>query len=135
MIVADSSVWIDYFKGLPSPERDTLRELLRNSPSQLIVPDLVLFEVLRGFHHERAQRLAHAAFQALQMAGAVDPVAAERATQRYRRLREAGITVRSSIDVLLASYCIDHDLILLQRDRDFVPFETHFGLRLLRPLH
>jgi predicted nucleic acid-binding protein len=135
VIVVDSSVWIDFFKGAATPERASLRALLRDNPSQLIVPDLVMFEVLRGFRGERDMRLAKTAFLALQMAAVVDAQAAERAAERYRRLREAGVTIRSGIDVLIASYCIDHDLILLQRDRDFLPFERHFGLRLLQPMH
>lgn len=135
MIVVDASVWIDFFNGTPSEERTRLRGLLRDDPLQLLVPDLVIFEVLRGFRDERQQRLANAAFESLQQQAVVGVEQARRAAERYRRLRSAGITVRSSIDVLIASYCIDHDLILLQRDRDFLPFEQHFGLRLLQPLH
>lgn len=135
MVVADTSVWIDFFNGAASPARATLRGLVADSPAQLIVPDLVLFEVLRGFRHERQQRQALAAFQALNVQSVVDAEAAQRAAERYRRLRASGVTVHSAVDVLVASYCIDHDLILLQRDRDFLPFEQHFGLRLLQPLH
>lgn len=135
MVVADTSVWIDFFNGAASPERATLRALVADSPAQLIVPDLVLFEVLRGFRHERQQRQARAAFQALNVQSVVDADAAQRAAERYRRLRVSGVTIHSAVDVLVASYCIDHDLILLQRDRDFLPFEQHFGLRLLQPMH
>ena len=135
MVVADTSVWIDFFNGAASPERATLRGLVADSPAQLVVPDLVLFEVLRGFRHERQQRQALAAFQALNVQSVVDADAAQRAAERCRRLRASGVTIHSAVDVLVASYCIDHDLILLQRDRDFLPFEQHFGLRLLQPTH
>ena len=135
MIVADTSVWIDFFNGTPSPERATLRGLVADSPSQVIIPDLVMYEVLRGFRHERQQRLALSAFHALNVQSVVDRAAAHRAAERYRHLRAAGVTVYSAVDVLVASYCIDQDLILLQRDRDFLPFEQHFGLRLLQPMH
>ncbi len=135
MIVADSSVWIDFFIGAASAERAMLRKILREDPLQLVVPDLVVFEVLRGFREDRQQRLASQAFAALDQQAVGGAEEARRAAERYRRLRAAGITVRSSIDVLVASYCIDRDLILLQRDRDFLPFAEHFGLRLLQPLH
>lgn len=135
MIVVDSSVWVDFFKGAPSGERDTLRQLIRQAPSQVIVPDLVLYEVLCGFRDERQKRQALDAFRALQCVNGLDVPGAERAAQRYRDLRAKGITVRSNIDVMLASFCIDRDLVLLQRDRDFLPFAEHFGLRLLQPLH
>ena len=135
MIVVDSSVWIDFFTAAPSAERGVLRSLLQEAPDQLVVPDLVAFEVLRGFRDERQERLAINAFEALKQQSVVGVAEARRAAERYRRLRALGITVRSGIDVLIASYCIDHDLILLQRDRDFLAFEAHFGLRLLQPLH
>ena len=135
MIVADTRVWIDFFNGAPGPARITLRGLVADSPSQLIIPDLVMFEVMRGFKYERQQRQALSAFQALNVQSVVDRAAAQRAAERYRHLRVAGVTVHSAVDVLVASYCIDHDLILLQRDRDFLPFEQHFGLRLLQPTH
>lgn len=135
MIVADSSVWIDFFNGAASSERETLRELVRRAPSQLVVPDLVLYEVLCGFRDERQKRQAIEAFEALECVQSLNLQGAQRAAQRYRELRGKGITVRSHVDVLLASYCIDQDLVLLQRDRDFQPFAEHFGLRLLQPLH
>ena len=135
MIVADSSVWIEHFNGTPGPERDALRALIRDDPEQLLVPDLVLFEVLRGVRDERMRRLVGDALNVLRSVSTVDPEAAVRAADRYRRLRAIGVTVRSGVDVLIASYCIDHDLVLLQRDRDFLPFEQHLGLRLFQSLH
>lgn len=135
MIVVDSSVWVDFFKGSPSGERDTLRQLIRQTPSHVVVPDLVLYEVLCGFRDERQKRQATDAFQVLNCVQGLDLPGAERAAQRYRELRAKGITIRSAIDVMLASFCIDRDLVLLQRDRDFLPFAEHFGLRLLQPLH
>lgn len=135
MIVVDSSVWVDFFNGAESMERDTLRELIRRAPSQVVVPELVLYEVLCGFRDERQKRKAKEAFEALECVQSLRLQGAERAAQRYQDLRSKGITIRSHIDVLLASYCIDHDLVLLQRDRDFHPFAQHFGLRLLQPLH
>lgn len=135
MIVVDSSVWVDFFRGTASGERDTLRELITQAPSQVIVPDLVLYEVLCGFRDERQKRLAVDAFQALNCVEGLDLPGAERAAQRHRELRAKGITIRSHIDVMLASFCIDRDLVLLQRDRDFLPFAEQFGLRLLQPLH
>lgn len=135
MIVVDSSVWVDFFKGSPCGERDTLRQLIRQTPSHVVVPDLVLYEVLCGFRDERQKRQATDAFQVLNCVQGLDLPGAERAAQRYRELRAKGITIRSAIDVMLASFCIDRDLVLLQRDRDFLPFAEHFGLRLLQPLH
>lgn len=135
MVVVDSGVWIDLFNGTPSPACLQLKMLLDEARTPVAAPDLIAFEVLRGFRHERQYRMAMRVFEQVRMPWDMGLASAERAADRYRRLREMGITVRNAIDVLVASHCIDKDLLLLQRDRDFLPFEQHFGLRLLHPVH
>lgn len=129
MLVADSSVWIDFFNGIANEASDALDGWLLQGDAQVLMPDLVLFEVLRGF---RAEREVRDALRLLMPLGVV-PIGGEpealRAAERYRGLRAAGWTVRSSVDTLLASYCIDHDHILLHRDRDFAPYVQRYGLR------
>lgn len=129
MVVADSSVWIDFFNATPNPARDTLRRLLYEGDTRLVVPDLVLFEVLRGFRHERDLRQAQALMLSLDVQEATGADLALEAAQHYRDLRRSGITVRSGIDVLVASFCIRNDYLLLHRDRDFQAFEELRGLR------
>ena len=130
MLVADSSVWIDHFKGVDSPARRALVGALLDGQAALFMPDLVLFEVMRGFRFENEMRRALAAFDRLPLVelGGHDNVL--RAADHYRQLRRLGHTVRSSVDMLLASWCIAHDHFLLQNDRDFLPYTQHFGLRL-----
>lgn len=136
MLVVDSSVWIDFFNGVPPtparPAGGTLRRLLADGEVELLLPDLVAYEVLRGFRDERdfrqAQRLL-AGVRAVDTGGAA---LAHAAAQHYRSLRAAGITVRSAVDVLIATYCIEHDVSLLHDDRDFEPFEQHRGLKAWR---
>lgn len=129
MVVVDSGVWIDFFRGAPNPARDALRGLLADGEVRIVVPDLVLFEVLRGFGDERDYRAARLLLDALDIEPAVDEQLAEQAAQHDRALRRAGVTVRSAIDVLIAAFCIDRDYALLHRDRDFDPFERERGLR------
>lgn len=132
MLVVDSSVWIDFFSGRPGAARTTLRRLLDEGEVRIVVPDLVLFEVLRGFRLEREFRQARALMETL----GVEPVGgaelALEAAQHYRSLRATGTTVRSGIDVLIASFCIDKGYALLHRDRDFDAFEQVRGLRTWR---
>lgn len=129
MLVVDSSVWIDFFNAVEKPAARLLEHLLDNGEVRLVVPDLVLFEVLRGFRHERDYRQARLLMQTL----SVEPVGGEdlalAAAQHYRSLRDQGITVRSPVDVLVASFCIERDYALLHRDRDFDAFEELRGLR------
>jgi predicted nucleic acid-binding protein len=129
VVVADSSVWIDFFNATPNAARDTLRRLLYEGDTRIVVPDLVLFEVLRGFRHERMLRQAQTLMVSLGVVQACGADLALEAAQHYRDLRKSGITVRSGIDVLVASFCIRHDYLLLHRDRDFQAFEERRGLR------
>ncbi|MBI3155551.1 MAG: PIN domain nuclease [Burkholderiales bacterium] len=129
MVVADSSVWIDFFAGVDSPARATLRQLLSDGEVRIVVPDLVLFEVLRGFRSEREYRQARALLESLSVEPVGGHALAIEAAQHYRSLRASGITVRGSLDVLIASFCIDRGYALLHRDRDFDAFERLRGLR------
>ena len=94
-----------------------------------VVPDLVLFEVLRGFRDERPQRQARTLMMSLDVVPTSSVHLCLQAAQHYRDLRRNGVTVRSSIDVLVATFCIEHDYVLLHRDRDFQAFEDLRGLR------
>jgi predicted nucleic acid-binding protein len=132
MLVVDSSVWIDYFSGNENPARVTLRRLLYDGEVRVVVPDLVLFEVLRGFRLERELRRARALMEGLSIETVGGAAIALEAAQHYRGLRAVGLTVRSGIDVLIATFCIENDYALLHGDRDFDAFEQR-GLRAWRP--
>ena len=129
-VVADSSVWIDYFRTVENRETSRLRSLISvdDETDLLIVPDLVLYEVLQG-----APKGAYMTIDRLMRSFVVETAGGEEAVvaaaDRYRALRRNGITIRKSPDVLIASWCLDNDAALLHRDRDFRPFEDVFGLR------
>ncbi|MDR2187219.1 MAG: PIN domain nuclease [Azonexus sp.] len=129
MLVVDSSVWIDFFNSRPTPARFELRRLLNDGHIRLIVPDLVLFEVLRGFRHERAMRQARLLLLSLSAETCGGEDLALAAAEHYRHLRGRGVTVRSAIDVMVAAFCIQHDYLLLHSDRDYDALATHRGLR------
>lgn len=129
MLVVDSGVWIDFFNDAPHAAVDQLADLLAKGEIRIVVPDLVLFEVLRGFRHERDLRQARQMMQGLVVQPALSPASALTAAEHYRSLRQRGITVRSAVDVLVATFCIEQDYALLHRDRDFLAFEQWRGLR------
>ncbi len=127
MIVAGSSVWIDYFNGRITPETQSLDGLLGQKP--IVIGDLILMEVLLGFRHEREFDTAAevlAAFECQPMLGHDMAIASAR---NYRRLRALGVTVRKSIDVVIGTFCIANEHVLLHPDRDFMPMVRHLGLR------
>jgi predicted nucleic acid-binding protein len=129
VLVVDSSVWIDYFNDAEHPAVDLLDQLLDHGEVRLVVPDLVLYEVLRGFRRESDLRDARRLMESLDIERTGGAELALSAAQHYRSLRSQGITVRNSIDVLVAAFCIDNDYALLHRDRDFDAFESLRGLR------
>ena len=132
MLVVDSSVWIDHFRDEPSPGAELLRHLLDRGEVRIVVPDLVLFEVLRGFRHEREHRQARLLMESLGIEATGGAEWALNAAQHYRAMRAQGFTLSSSIDVLLAAWCIEQDYALLHRDSDFDAFEDLRGLRVWR---
>lgn len=132
MIFVDASVWIDFFNGHDTPEVARLADLLADGAAPLGMADLTLFEVLRGFRHAQDYLAARHALSALPVIGIGGEASALAAAGHYRALRAAGVTIRSPIDVLLASFCIEHGYALLHNDRDFDPLETLRGLRVWR---
>ena len=100
MLVVDSSVWIDFFNDVESATTELLQSLLEHGEVRLVVPDLVLFEVLRGFRWESDYRQARKLLEGLSIESASGHSLALDAAQHYRSLRGMGITVRSAIDVL-----------------------------------
>jgi predicted nucleic acid-binding protein len=129
VLVADSGVWVDFFNGTESPAAQQLAGLLQGGEWRIVVPDLVLFEVLRGFRFEADFRRAQALLGGFDIESTGGGDLAASAAQHYRALRSAGFTVRSAPDVMLATFCIEHDYALLHNDRDFVPFESLRGLK------
>lgn len=128
MILVDSSVWIDFFRGGRSTQSQALASCLGDSSIEVGMADLVLFEVMRGFREGALMREAQSLMSALPQVeiGGMAPVL--KAAARYRQLRQSGRTVRSPIDVLLASYCITHGHTLLHRDADFESLKSLGGL-------
>ena len=127
MILVDSSVWIDYFRGTATPQTDKLDSLL--GAQKLIVGDLIVAEVLQGFRDDEdfeTARRALAPFAVVQLGGYT---VALQAAKNQRFLRTQGFSVRKTIDALIATACIRDGLSLLHSDRDFDPFVAHLGLK------
>ena len=127
MILVDSSVWIDYFRGAATPQTDKLDSLLGEEP--VAAGDLILTEVLQGFATDRAFNEARKLLTSLDIVLIGGEDVAIQAAMNFRALRDLGITVRKTIDTLIATRCIVSGHVLLHSDRDFDVFEKHLGLR------
>lgn len=129
-MLVDSSVWIDHFRGIATPQTEFLHAALSSLEHHILTGDLILAEVLRGFSESDAQR-AQPALNKLECVALVDCKLALKAARNYRALRSKGITVRATIDCLIATYCIETRTPLLHGDRDFDPFAKHLGLKIV----
>jgi predicted nucleic acid-binding protein len=128
VILVDSSVWIDFFRGAETPQVALLDSLLGRSP--LAVGDLIAAEVLQGIRDNREFKWVKQTLDAFDHIEIAGYALAVKASENYRALRELGITVRKTIDTLIATRCIEDGLTLLHADRDFQPFAQHLGLKL-----
>jgi len=131
VILVDSSVWIDFFRGHSTVQTEQLEGLLGSE--ELGIGDLNLTEVLQGCKIDKEFNEVRRLFSRLQLVvlGGEDVVI--EAARNYRKLRSLGVTVRGTIDVVLATRCIVSDFTLLHSDRDFDAFEQHLGLRCVVP--
>jgi predicted nucleic acid-binding protein len=127
VILVDSSVWIDYFNGRETRETARLDRLL--GKEEVLTGDLIYVEVLQGFRREHEFRRAKRALDELAFADLLGRDVALASDQSYLRLRQKGITVRRTIDVINATFCIRNGHVLLHADREFEPMAEHLGLR------
>jgi predicted nucleic acid-binding protein len=126
VILVDSSVWIDYFRGLRSAQTDRLDEFLSQQP--ILIGDIILTEVLQGFTSDSDFNKALRMLAALELIEIGGREVGIQAARNYRLLRARGVTVRKTIDTLIATRCIKDGIPLLFSDRDFQPFVDHLGL-------
>ncbi len=129
MILVDSSVWIDYFNGTITRETDLLDSLLGVEP--LLIGDLILVEVLQGFRDDRDYRRAKTALDRLIFEPMLGREMALAAAQNFRKLRASGVTVRKTVDVVIATFCLRGSHRLLHSDRDFTLMQDHLGIRIV----
>ena len=131
MVIVDTTVWVDYFRGTRNPETEWLDQ--EADKRRLGLTDLILCEVLQGVRSDREFSEVRAEliqFELFENGGVELAIAAAR---NFRNIRERGLTVRKTIDCLIATFCLTHSHTLLHRDRDFDVFERNLGLAVLHP--
>lgn len=129
MIIADTSAWIDYVRGVDAPHTDVLdREL---EQSRIATGDIIIAEFLQGFREERDFEEGKKIMEALQYYDLVGQTIALQAAQNYRILRKNGITPRKTVDLIIGTFCIENGFALIHNDKDFDPMERILGLRVM----
>jgi predicted nucleic acid-binding protein len=128
MIVADSSVWISVFRKDPVDVADQLRNFI--AQQSVLLGDIIVLEVLQGARDHHQARWIEQNFADFPVAQMLSPSLAIKAAANYSMLRDRGITVRKTIDMIIGTYCIEHGHSLLQRDKDYLPMAEYLGLKL-----
>jgi predicted nucleic acid-binding protein len=129
VILVDSSVWIAQLKGRTTPETVKLEEAAKREP--LLTGDLILLEVLQGARDDAHAARIERALRQCRIVNLLDANLAPRAARNYRRLRGLGVTIRKTADIIIGTYCIEHQHSLLHADRDFGPMQAHLGLEVV----
>ena len=127
MILVDSSVWIDYFNGIETPETNKLDGLLGVQP--VCTGDLILVEVLQGFRKDQDYQSAKTMFCSLTIHALLGAALSFKSAENFRTLRKQGITFRKTIDTIIATFCIENEFALLHSDKDFYSFHQYLGLK------
>jgi predicted nucleic acid-binding protein len=131
MLVVDSTVWVDYFNGVENPQTNYLERIADQVP--ILIGDLILAKILQGFRDDADFEKARRALGKYIQVEMVSPALALQSVRNYRLLRRKGITVRKTIDSLIATYCIENEHELLHTDSDFDGYEKFLGLQVVHP--
>ena len=129
MVVVDSSVWIDYFNGTESKQTAMLDDIA--GVRHIIVSDIILTEVLQGFKNDKDFKAARKRMEQCIVVSMLGSLMAIKSAKNYRKLRKKGLTIRSTIDVIIATFCIHNNLKLLHSDKDFDVIKKALGLKIL----
>ncbi|MDD3558557.1 MAG: PIN domain nuclease [Melioribacteraceae bacterium] len=127
MIFLDSTVLVDYFNDINNWQVEVLDSIL--GKELVVIGDYVLTEVLQGFRSNKEYQEAKTtllSFPCYDIGGIDNAI---KSANNYRSLRKKGITVRKTIDVMIATFCIENDFILLHNDKNFDQFEKHLKLK------
>lgn len=130
MILVDTTVWVEFFRSGQTPHVDLLVKAIYRS--EAVVGDLILVEVLQGVKADKEEAYVAKQFALARQVSLCGPEIAPIAAANYRRLRRRGLTIRGTIDVIVATWCIENDVPLLHNDRDFSVMEEHLGLQVWR---
>lgn len=126
MILADTSIWIDFFNGKITPETNLLDNAL--AEGNVIIGDLIVLEILQGIRDDNDYSKTKKALETLELFELFGSSMIIECANNFRLLRKKGLTIRKTADLIIASFCIKNKIPLLYADRDFVPFTEHLGL-------
>lgn len=129
MIVADTTVWIDFLRGRETPGTTALRRAVADG--LILLGDMILLEILQGVRDDAQAARVERALRSHPLEPMLTPALAPKAAANYRRLRAEGVTIRKTVDLVIGTFCIEGGHVLLHADHDFDPMRDRLGLRVL----
>lgn len=126
-MLVDTSVWIDYLRGNEARHVAILDNAIQSK--LVLIPDVALAEILLGLQSDTIAKQVEMDLRRFEVVDIGGRELAIKAAQNYRALRAKGNTIRSTIDLMIGTWCIEHDVPLLHNDRDYGFMETHLGLK------
>ena len=129
MILVDSSVWISHLRGCRTQATVKLEAAAMREP--LLIGDLILLEVLQGARDEAHAMRIERGLGSYAVVPLLNPDLAPHAARNTRKLRDLGVTIRKTADIIIGTFCIEHRHSLLHDDHDFAPMEQHLGLKVV----
>jgi predicted nucleic acid-binding protein len=131
MVIVDTSVWIHFLNRRLTPETEWLLSAQQAEPIGLT--SLTLAEVMQGIRHDNRFRTAQKYFETIPVFQTMSTGLAIQSARNFRALRALGLTIRGTVDCMVATFCIEQDHRLLHCDADFEPFERELGLKVIHP--
>ena len=127
MVLVDTSVWIDFFRGSASAQANALEHLLQEH-ADVCVCGVVVTEILQGIKEDSHFKKINDLLDATVFLPMTRDTYVH-AAKLYRKLRKKGFTIRKPIDCMIAAVAIEHGVPLLHNDKDFQPLEKHCALK------
>lgn len=129
MVLVDTTVWIDFFAGQALTHIETLESLLEQE-EDICICGIILTEILQGIRKETEFKKTKNLFNSLIFLPMSYSTFLQSA-EIYRKLRQKDITIRKSIDCMIASVALENNISLLHNDKDFLPIERYCKLKVL----
>jgi predicted nucleic acid-binding protein len=130
VILIDTSAWIDYFNGIDNKTTELVDRILDTEP--VLIGDLIYCELLQGFKTDEQYNEIKELLSNLTHVELVGFAIAEKAALNYRNLRKKGITIRKTMDMIIATFCAENNVMLVHKDRDFDFLSEPLGLTILK---
>lgn len=131
MIVVDTTVWIEFLEERDTPFDLRLKRLVEKG-APLALTDIIYCEILQGIREDTTYRRTREILRSYPILRVQGLTTFDRAAALYRECRKKGLTIRSTVDCLIAATCLEADAALYHNDRDFDAIANVSGLKLYR---